>query len=66
MLKKLFVSGKKISPKELREKYGSLTTSNESVQDLIDGAERQWKRYNDPEFQKCEFYERFNRIFKKK
>ena len=54
---------KKITPKELRQKYGSLTNSNETVQQLIKGAQRQWRRYYDPEFQKQEFEEKIKRLF---
>lgn len=61
--RKLF-SKKKISPRQLREKYGAFTNSDESAQALLRGANRQWKRYNDPQFQKNDFEERFNRVFK--
>lgn len=64
MIRKLFYK-KKISPKLLREKYGALTKSDESTQALLDGVDRQWKRYNDPEFKKNEFDKRFNKIFNK-
>lgn len=63
MIRKLF-SKKKISPRLLREKYGALTRSDESTQALLNGADRQWKRYNDPRFQKNDFDKRFNQIFK--
>jgi hypothetical protein len=56
---------KKVTPKELRRKIGAMTTSNETVQDLIEGVERQWRRYNDPEFQKEEFNKKYNQVFKK-
>jgi hypothetical protein len=53
---------KKITPKELLEKQGSLLYSSESTLDLILGAERQWKRYNDPVFQEKEFYKKYNKL----
>jgi hypothetical protein len=52
-----------ITPRQLREKYGSLTTVNSSTEKLIEGVERQWKRYNDPEFQHKEFEDRMGKVF---
>jgi hypothetical protein len=55
---------KGITPRELRKKYGSLTTMNVTEEQLIEGATRQWKRYNDPTFQREEFEERLVKVFK--
>lgn len=67
MLNLLFKKKKKgITPRELRAEVGSLTTI-----DVIDGqlkhaAERQWKRFNDSDFQHKEFEYRFEKVFANK
>ncbi|WP_154662991.1 hypothetical protein [Massilibacterium senegalense] len=42
---------KRLTARQLRERYGSFTTMNVSIEELKEGVERQWKRYNDSEFQ---------------
>lgn len=64
MLKKIFKHKRKgITPRQLREQRGSLTHMNVSIEQLKEGAERQWKRYNDREFQHQEFQERLEKVF---
>lgn len=55
---------KRLTARQLRERYGSFTTMNVSMEELKEGVERQWKRYNDREFQHQEFQERLGKVFK--
>lgn len=54
---------KRLSPKQIRKEYGRLAQTNISSQDLIDGAEKQWKRFNDTKFQEEEFEKKIRRVF---
>ncbi|WP_226586043.1 hypothetical protein [Halobacillus litoralis] len=36
---------KRITPKQLKEKYGKLTTSNDTNNELIKGAQKQWNKF---------------------
>ncbi len=54
---------KKMKPREIREKYGTLATTNVTPLQLQQGVERQWRRYNCRVFQEKEFYEQLNRVF---
>ncbi|MFL1997690.1 hypothetical protein VYF65_003476 [Lysinibacillus irui] len=64
MLNLLFKKKKKgITPRELRAEVGSLTTIDVTDVQLKTAAERQWKRFNDSDFQHKEFEHRFEKVF---
>lgn len=58
-----FFKKRTMKPRDIREKYGVIANTNCSSKELIDGVERQWKRFNDPEFQEEEFKEKIKRVF---
>ncbi|KOF09265.1 hypothetical protein AC739_15590 [Planococcus glaciei] len=62
---KINILGKKkrITPGELRKTRGRLTNVNVTNKQLVEGADRQWKRYNDLDFQREEFEERLEKVF---
>lgn len=59
----IFRKRKKMSAKQIREKYGRLSYTNATSVEINNGIDRQWRRYNDPEFQEKEFEEKFKRVF---
>lgn len=61
---KIFKKGK-LTPRYLRRHFGKLTNTNESVEELVVGAQRQWRRYNDPKFQEFELNETLKKMYPK-
>lgn len=52
-----------LTPRKLREHSKESITSTISVNQLTEGAERQYKRYHNVEFQRHEFKEKIERVF---
>lgn len=61
----LLIKSKKeeLTPRKLRERSNETITSSISVNQLTEGAERQYKRYHNEEFQRREFKEKIERVF---